>query len=148
MPSFNISFAADAQGEGSSSAYRLLELPPDLVKSFEDGSLQPGSLTIKGRGDDDAVFCTPESTYAIRSIAVSNTLAIMTSGSAEDDMNAADASPTTHPTLVIQDQLHEILELIPTIPRLERLEALLRGSELDLDEGEAALQANTNVRPV
>lgn len=33
--------------------------------------------------------------------------------------------------LVIRDQLHEYLELVPILPRLEQLDSLLRGAEYD-----------------
>ena len=137
MTSFNICFPTDGDITGNSS-YRLLELSPDLVKLIESGDLPPGSLTIKGRRSDDAVFCTPSSTYAIRSIAVSNTVAVVTSpNQSSPKKQFVPSTPVgSVPSigehdLVIRDQLHEYLELVPILPRLEQLDSLLRGAEYD-----------------
>jgi sister chromatid cohesion protein DCC1 len=150
-PSFNVSFGADAQQEGTST-YRLIELSPDLVKAFEEGSLKPGSLQIKGRGTDDAVFTTPDSTYAIRSVSISNTIIILTSPPGHSDLSisasdVAAGADEVH-NLLIRDQLHEILELVPAVPRLERLEALLRSANSEADgEGSSELIENSDVCP-
>lgn len=137
MASFNISFPTDGDSTGNSS-YRLLELPPDLVKLFESKDLPPGSFTIKGRSSDDAVFCTPSSTYAIRSIVVSNTVAVVTSPKQSSPKKqfvpstpVGNIPAVGEHDLVIRDQLHEYLELVPIIPRLGQLDTLLRGLEYD-----------------
>jgi hypothetical protein len=137
MTSFNISFPTDGDSTGNSS-YRLLELPPDLVKLFESEDLPPGSLTIKGRRSDDAVFCTPSSTYAIKSIAVSNTVAVVTSPKQSSPKKqfipstpVGNVPAIGEHDLVIRDQLHEYLELVPIMPRLGQLDSLLRGLEYD-----------------
>ncbi|KAF8322142.1 hypothetical protein DL93DRAFT_2124030 [Clavulina sp. PMI_390] len=129
--SANIAFS-----RSSESSYRLIELPPDLVPLFEQRDKPLGSITVKGRSDDDAVLCTNTATYAIRSISVSNTIAVI---SPSTDVPSTKPPVTSTPVGVvpssgeyemeIRDQLHEFLELLPTIPRLGQLEELLKGTE-------------------
>lgn len=152
MSSFNISFPIDSDFTGGSS-YRLIELSPELVRLFESEDLSPGSLTIKGRRNDDAVFCTPSSTYAIKSIAVSNTVAVVTSPSQTSPKKQfVPSTPIGHmPSvgehdLVIRDQLHEYLELVPIVPRLEQLDSLLRGTVYEGEE--LGSQDGGSARPV
>lgn len=138
MFSANVSFQGD---NTEASSYRLIELPPDILKLFEQGDLPPGSLTIKGRSEDDAVLCTPTSTYAMRSIVVSNTIAIMTSPTIPHGKEQIHPSTPVgsmpgigEHNLVIRDQLHEFLELVPTMPRLGQLHELLQGTEYDEED--------------
>lgn len=138
--SAHVSFPAENE-DSSLLSYRLLELPPDLLKLFEEGDLPPGSLTIKGRPDDDAVLCTPTSTYAIRSIAVSNTIAVLTPSvissseeAAPPGTLAANPPAISEHRLVIRDQLHELLELLPAMPRLSQLDELLQETSYDDDD--------------
>ena len=123
--------------------YRLLELPPELLKLIEAGDLPPGALTIRGRDSDDAVFCTPSSTYAIRSVTISNTAVIVTSpGYSSPKVSSRDLPSTPassapvaeYGDVVIRDQIHEILELVPTVPKLDRLDAILRQSQYNEDD--------------
>ncbi|KAF9519152.1 hypothetical protein BS47DRAFT_1288725 [Hydnum rufescens UP504] len=123
--------------------YRLLELPPELLKLIEAGDLPPGALTIRGRDSDDAVLCTPSSTYAIRSVTLSNTAVITTSPaySSPKSFNrelpstpASSAPVADHGDLVLRGQIHEILELVPIVPKLDRLDALLRQSQYNEDD--------------
>lgn len=80
------------------------------------------SLCIKGASNEDAVLCTPDTTYNLRSVVLSNSVLVTT------------PSTGSHPALEIRDELHEILELTPCVPKLHRLKALLKG----LDYGENA----------
>ncbi|CED83671.1 Uncharacterized conserved protein [Phaffia rhodozyma] len=65
-------------GTSSSSDHILMELPPEIVKLIEQGSeSNPLSLTIKGRPSDEAVLCTPNSTYSIRTVQISNELVLL-----------------------------------------------------------------------
>ena len=85
------------------------------------------SLTVKGQPDEDAVLCTNDKTYALRSVALSNSALVVTS-SAFDSSSEREA-------VFIRDELHEILEITPTVPKLHKLGDLLRGREYDeLDE--------------
>ena len=75
------------------------------------------SLMIKGGSDDDAVLCTSDKTYNIRSVTLSNSVLLV--------------SPSPHidgieNQVVIQDSLKELLELVPAVPKLHRLNGLLK----------------------
>lgn len=80
------------------------------------------SLIIKGQPNEDAVLCTADKTYTLRSVVLSNSVLVVTrplsSSSATED-------------IVIRDQLHEVLEAVPCLPKLQRLDGLLRGREYD-----------------
>lgn len=80
-------------------------------------------MSIKGHKDEDAVLCTPDKTYALRSVVLSNSVLVVT------PPVGASGNPDTD--VVIQDTIHEVLELIPTLPRLQRLNGMLRGREYD-----------------
>jgi sister chromatid cohesion protein DCC1 len=137
-----------------SGSFRLLELPPELcqliessantrrvhvtlphcVKLISDDDLC--RLTIRGQADEDAVLCTTEKTYALRSVVLSNSVLVVTPTS-----NAKE--------VVIRDQLHEILEPVPCLPKLHKLASLLRGREYDDGhEGEDDLSDDNHDRPV
>ncbi|PCH43473.1 hypothetical protein WOLCODRAFT_121994 [Wolfiporia cocos MD-104 SS10] len=98
-------------------SFRLLELPSDLSKAVESAL-----LSIKGDPDEDAVLCTGDKTYTLRSIVLSNSVLVVTP-SQEDDGNSSD--------VVIRDQIHEVLELVSSVPRLHKLDSLLRGREYE-----------------
>lgn len=80
-------------------------------------------MTIKGQADEDAVLCTSNKTYAVRSIDLSNSVLVVTRPPS-DVVVDGDA-------IVIRDQVNEILELIPSVPRLHKLVTLLKGMEYD-----------------
>ena len=137
--------ATSSKDEGT---FKLLELPPDLCKTIESGApikwvkYSPCindlinnmySLTIKGQGNEDAVLCTSDKTYNLRSVVLSNSVLVVTRppiGSVED----GDA-------IVIRDQLNEIIELVPTVPKLHKLTSLLKG--LEYDEGHEDVDMDT-----
>ncbi|KAG1829115.1 sister chromatid cohesion protein Dcc1 [Suillus variegatus] len=116
---------ATAQDTGS---FRLLELPPELCQIIESASEKTASLFIKGHPTEDAVLCTLEKTYAVRSVVLSNTVLVVTPSRSDPD-------GTVH----IRDQLHEILELVPVVPKLHKLSILLR--DMEYDEGDEDKQA-------
>ncbi|KAH7913138.1 sister chromatid cohesion protein Dcc1 [Hygrophoropsis aurantiaca] len=113
-------FSSNSSQEAGS--FRLLELPPELCKLIESSIDETPSLSIKGHATDDAVLCTSDKTYALRSVVLSNTVIVATPSNNEEG------------GIDIRDQLHEILELVPSVPRLHRLSGLLRG--LEYDEGD------------
>ncbi|KAG1775347.1 sister chromatid cohesion protein Dcc1 [Suillus placidus] len=118
--------AATAQDTGS---FRLLELPPELCQIIESASEKTAaSLFIKGHPTEDAVLCTSEKTYTVRSVVLSNTVLVVTP-------SRSDPNGTVH----IRDQLHEILELVPVVPKLHKLSILLR--DMEYDEGDEDRQA-------
>jgi len=134
-------------------SFKLLELPPELCKSIEDAvnNLNPirypvtrrrarslashlhCSLTIKGHPDEDAVLCTADKTYALRSVVLSNSILVAT----------APSSCERH-DVVIRDQLSEIVELTLSIPKLHKLSGMLKGMEYD----ETEEQSDGDERPV
>ncbi|KAG9057029.1 hypothetical protein FS842_008863 [Serendipita sp. 407] len=105
--------------------YRLLELSPDLCKLIETPSTQL-VLTIKGKEGDDAVLCTANKTYALRSVNISNSLMIV-NGPKSNEALANDG-------IFINDEIHEVMETVPMVPKLDRLYGVLRGSEYGEDE--------------
>ncbi|KZV69547.1 hypothetical protein PENSPDRAFT_652296 [Peniophora sp. CONT] len=121
----------------SEPRFRLLELPPDLCKLVES-SPEDFSLTIKGSDGEDAVLCTSEKTYTIRSVVLSNAVLVLTPPPAPDSLAGMDLDDLS-PRAEIQESLHEILELTPTVPKLHRLRRMLRGMEWDegQEEGDA-----------
>ncbi|KAI0682980.1 sister chromatid cohesion protein Dcc1 [Cytidiella melzeri] len=106
--------------------FRLLELPPELCSLIESSTntrsvnslRSPRRLTIRGQPDEDAVLCTPEKTYSLRSIVLSNSVLVVTPSSNSEDV-------------VIREQLHEILEPVPCLPKLHKLGNLLVGKAYD-----------------
>jgi sister chromatid cohesion protein DCC1 len=147
MPEVEIRFSPEQVATGS---FRLLELPPDLCKLIESSAddLRYAltwsmllystvfdacpSLMIKGGPEDDAVLCTSDKTYNIRSVTLSNSVLLV--------------SPSPHidgseNQVVIQDSLNELLELVTAVPKLHRMNALLKeheweeGHEDDDDDG-------------
>ena len=82
-------------------------------------------LTIKGDPEDDAVLCSAERTYGMRSIGLSNTLLVVTP--VPDDC----ASQFADDAVVIRDQLNEIIELTPSVPKLHKLSRVLKDRQYD-----------------
>ncbi|KAI0093396.1 sister chromatid cohesion protein Dcc1 [Irpex rosettiformis] len=114
MSNINLKFGRNITKDAG--AFRLLELPPELCKLVEEST--NAKLTIRGQPDEDAVLCTPERTYSLRSVVLSNSVLVVT--------------PTSNPQdVVIRRQIHEILEPVPCLPRLQKLSTLLRGREYD-----------------
>lgn len=96
----------------------------------------PARFMVKGQPNEDAVLCTSDKTYTVRSIVLSNSVLVVTSdpGAASDDIEDAETdSDSGTQKVYIRDQLNEILELVPSVPRLHKLNSLLRG--LEYDEG-------------
>ncbi|KAH8994018.1 sister chromatid cohesion protein Dcc1 [Lactarius akahatsu] len=126
MPEVEIMFSPE---RGPLGSFRLMELPPDLCKLIESstGELK---LAIKGGTDDDAVLCTSERTYNIRSVVLSNSILVISPPDADG----------TGDQVVIQDSLNELLELVPTVPRLHRLNTLLK--EHEWEEGHEEEEEN------
>jgi sister chromatid cohesion protein DCC1 len=78
------------------------------------------SLMIKGGPEDDAVLCTSDRTYNIRSVMLSNSVLVV---SPRSDVDGSEDQ------VVIRDSLNELLELVPTVPKLHRMNVLLKGHE-------------------
>ncbi|KAF5333570.1 hypothetical protein D9611_002456 [Ephemerocybe angulata] len=124
MPDFDLHFSPFSTDEAAS--YKLIELPSELVGLLENAiqSSDPLGLVIKGDPTEDAVLCTRDKTYSIRTVNLSNTLLVVTPPPDTEFNFAEDA-------VVIRDQLNEILELAPAVPRISKLVGRLRGREYD-----------------
>ncbi|KZT68253.1 hypothetical protein DAEQUDRAFT_712068 [Daedalea quercina L-15889] len=138
MSEFALKFSHSATAD--TGAFKLLELPSDLSKLIESNIDSPPrhALTIKGNPDDDAVLCTADKTYTIRSVVLSNSVIVATPG--EDGSFSTDGVPIG--SVNVRDQLNEILELVPSIPRLHKLDALLRGKEYEGQEDDDDMYAD------
>ncbi|KAH9944705.1 sister chromatid cohesion protein Dcc1 [Amylocystis lapponica] len=125
MAEYDLKFTASPLTD--TGTYKLLELPPELcslIESAGDSDSSPGNaLTIKGQAHEDAVLCTQDKTYALRSVVLSNSVLVV----APPPHGGGDPSRE----VVIRDQLNEILELVPSVPRLHTLEGLLKGQAYD-----------------
>ncbi|OCH89001.1 hypothetical protein OBBRIDRAFT_779081 [Obba rivulosa] len=123
MNEYTLNFSSSSEDNGK---FKLLELPPELCKLVESAinSNTSPSLMIKGQPNEDAVLCTADKTYTVRSIVLSNSMVVATPP-------AASSSEDSEDSIEIRDQLNEILELVPTVPKLHKLESLLRGQEYD-----------------
>ncbi len=82
-------------------------------------------LSIKGEPNEDAVLCTADKTYTVRSVVLSNSVLVITPPK-DTELDGARSDD-----LVIRDQLHEILELVPSLPKMQKLGGLMRGREYD-----------------
>ncbi|KAF8205052.1 sister chromatid cohesion protein Dcc1 [Pholiota molesta] len=125
MPEYDLNFSPFSSNEADS--FKLVELPPDLTALIENAinNEEDISLTIKGQPNEDAVLCTGDKTFAMRSIGLSNTILVVTP--VQDDY----ASNFANDALAIRDQVSEIMELIPAVPKMHKLTGLLRERQYD-----------------
>ncbi|KAF8640021.1 hypothetical protein AX17_001265 [Amanita inopinata Kibby_2008] len=124
MTSFELKFSPQAVKE--SGTYKLIQLAPDLcalVESSLNNSDPLCSLSVRGQANEDAVLCTRDKTFALRSVVLSNSLLIVT------------ANDTASTLVDIRDQVGDVLEPVPCVPRLHKLQTLLKGRVYD--EGHA-----------
>ncbi|PPQ98496.1 hypothetical protein CVT24_003987 [Panaeolus cyanescens] len=130
MPEYDLCFSSASTIETGS--YKLVELTPDLAKLIEDGINNDLAinLTIKGNPQEDAVLCTKDKTYSMRSVNLSNTVVVAT---AVPDIDACN-NDFSNDAVVIRDQVKEIIELAPAVPKLHKLMSLIR--ERVYDEGQ------------
>ena len=75
---------------------------------------------IKGGQEDNAVLCTSENIYNLRSVTLSNSVLLV---SPSPHINGSENQ------VVIQDSLNELLELVPAVPELHRINVLLKEHE-------------------
>lgn len=151
MPEYDISFSSSSSTEAGS--FKLLELPKDLCNLLETAiqisnpfrrvpilrlrialthsALLP-SLKVKGQANEDAVLCTNDKTFTMRSVMLSNSVLVVTSppdGSSDYGV-------------VIRDQVSEIMELTPSVPKLHKLAITSRGREYDEGQEDDDVQAD------
>ncbi|KAJ3537045.1 hypothetical protein NM688_g6747 [Phlebia brevispora] len=123
MPDFSLKFTQTPTTDAGT--FKLLELPADLCKLIESSLDTPPSLVIKGDSNEHAVLCTADKTYTVRSVVLSNSILTVT------PPRAGEFEHGSSDDLVIRDQIHEVLELVPCLPKLDKLGGLLRGREYD-----------------
>ncbi|TFK82179.1 hypothetical protein K466DRAFT_603889 [Polyporus arcularius HHB13444] len=120
--------------------FKLLELPADICKLIESSDTANfPRFTIIGATDEDAVLCTADKTYTVRSVVLSNSILVVTSDPLGE--NVEDDDEPIH-EVFIRDQLQEVIELVPSVPRLHKLNSFLRGREYD--EGHEDEDMGTN----
>ena len=85
---------------------------------------------IKGAPEEDAVLCTADKTYTIRSVVLSNSVCVVTPDPSLPSAEEEEEDESVE-EVFIRDQLREVIELVPSVPRLHKLKSLLRGREYD-----------------
>jgi len=145
MAEFDLRFSPSYHKDIGS--FKLLELPPELLTIIDAAthdSTNNFSLAIKGSKDDDAVLCTAEKTYSIRSVVLSNSVLV-----AGPESSGAGCDSEDGVAVGVRDQLHEVLELTPAVPRLHKLQTLLGGREYDEghEDDEDDMSDTDNDRP-
>ncbi|WVN90556.1 uncharacterized protein L203_105795 [Cryptococcus depauperatus CBS 7841] len=110
------------RGSVGEETFQLLELPPEILKQVEaNDSVFP--LTIKGRPSDDATLHTPNATFQLRTIGISNSLLVCI-----PLFDGTGSFPGGRETLEIRDVCHEVLECLPVAANLERIGTVLSAS--------------------
>lgn len=140
MSELNMCFSSNNVDSGR---YRLLELPPEILSIMHDDGLfkqrylnydltslicliPPScSLDIKGKPNDEAVLCTSDKTYQIRSVSLSNSFYVVSPSQSEEDSE-----------ICIRDSVHEMLEIIPCIPKLHVVDHFLKNTTYDDQAGD------------
>ncbi|KAL1694503.1 sister chromatid cohesion protein Dcc1 [Schizophyllum commune] len=134
---YDLAFSAASFDEAGT--FKLLELPPEVCALIESAATatRPPTLTIKGRPNEDAVLCTNDTTYSMRSVVLSNSILVVTPSDGdlqlEKDRPAEDVDADRE-AIVVRDQINEVIELSKCVPRLHQLAGLLRGKEYDGEE--------------
>ncbi|KAJ1698924.1 hypothetical protein LUZ63_007436 [Rhynchospora breviuscula] len=109
---------------GPHSDLILLEAPDDSVLN----DLLHGRVTIRGQSDEDAVLCTPSSTYAMKFVSTSNSVFLIPPGKP----NLLDPQP--NPLVSVLKLAPGNVELVLTAPRLDKLRFLLMQKLYKIDE--------------
>ncbi|KAL1675543.1 sister chromatid cohesion protein Dcc1 [Schizophyllum commune] len=134
---YDLAFSAASFDEAGT--FKLLELPPEVCALIESAATatRPPTLTIKGRPNEDAVLCTNDTTYSMRSVVLSNSILVVTPSDGdlqlEKDRPAEDVDADRE-AIVVRDQINEVIELSKCVPKLHQLAGLLRGKEYDGEE--------------
>ena len=160
MTTYTLRYALEGSASASSSSsssgiatYSLVELPAALaaaaksaLSSSDASSSILSKLVIKGQPNDDAVLCTDDTTYTMRSVQNSNSLLLcrpQLSGSGskgEGKGKGKGKKRAAADYLNIESTLHQTLELDLCVPRLEKIGDLLRGQEWTLEINEEERQ--------
>jgi sister chromatid cohesion protein DCC1 len=99
------------------------------------------SLSVKGQAGEDAMLCTSDKTFTMRSVILSNSLLMVTPPPDALSTNFSDDG------VVIRDQVNEIIELAPSVPKLHKLPTLLRGREYDEGQEDEEEDEENQVSP-
>ncbi|KAH9914024.1 uncharacterized protein B0H18DRAFT_1125886 [Fomitopsis serialis] len=132
MPEYTLKFSSSTVAD--TAAFKLLELPPDLSKLVESNPDESSSWSIKGNPDEDAVLCTANKTYTIRSIVLSNSVIVATAG-VEEGTSTDEASYSTSVEKFTYEEAR----------------ATLQASDTELDQGlkkRRVLILNGELRPI
>ncbi|KAL1747723.1 sister chromatid cohesion protein Dcc1 [Schizophyllum fasciatum] len=135
---YDLAFSPNSFDEAGS--FKLLELPPEVCALIESAATatHPTTLTIKGRPNEDAVLCTRDTTYAMRSVVLSNSVLVVTpsEGDLQFEKDKADGAEDggEREAVVVRDQINEVIELSKCVPKLHQLAGLLRGREYEGEE--------------
>ncbi|WWD18653.1 hypothetical protein CI109_103106 [Kwoniella shandongensis] len=120
--------------EDIEETYQLLELPAEILKQVEGlkGKNEVFPLTIKGRPSDDATLCTPQTTFMLRTVGISNSLLVCRTPSSSSlktpTTSSSSLASSSSSTLEVRDTCHQILECVPIAPNLERIRTVLKDS--------------------
>ncbi|ERN09144.1 hypothetical protein AMTRI_Chr03g142330 [Amborella trichopoda] len=93
--------------------FLLLELDPTLLPYFYNNQ-----VTVRGDPDEEAVLCTPSSTYALKFVSTSNSVFLIPPPSFENPMQ----KPLSSPVIELSPG-H--MELLCVAPQLDKLKSLL-----------------------
>jgi len=106
---------------------------PSLTLMIRFAETTTRRLTIKGRPSDDAVLCTPTTTFLLRTVQISNSLVILRPPPPPPSTSTSSPSikllSLSRPTLEVRDVCHEILECVPQAANLERIRTVLKPSQ-------------------
>lgn len=140
MPEYDLAFSPNASNEAG--FYKLVELTPDLTSLIENAIKNDEDLRlcIKGQSNEDAVLCTADKTFGMRSIGLSNTILVVTP--VPDNCSAELAEDA----VVIRDQLNEVIELVPAVAKLQKLSVLIRDRQYDEGNEEEVEEHDGTVR--
>ncbi|KAG0480821.1 hypothetical protein HPP92_011417 [Vanilla planifolia] len=110
----------------------LLEVDDKLLPDF----LQ-NRVSIRGQPDEDAVLCTPSSTYAMKFVGTSNSVFLIPPGDVSTS-NCKDSCADGDMNRPVIASVYTVakgnIELIQVAPRLDKLKNLLRERPYNLDE--------------
>ncbi|TRM67715.1 sister chromatid cohesion protein Dcc1 [Schizophyllum amplum] len=117
-------------------SFKLLELPPEVLGLIESAATatNPSTLTIKGRSNEDAVLCTHDTTYTMRSVLLSNSVLVVTASEGDLQLEKDKGPEEEREAVILRDQINEVIELAKCVPKLHQLTGLLRGKEYDGEE--------------
>lgn len=104
----------------------LLEVDPNLLPDFLHNRVM-----IRGQADEDAVVCTPSTTYALKSVSTSNTIFLIPPAP-----NAHSQSPNVVESASVLKVAPCNMELSHIAPKLDKLKTLLAQKPYRPDEGD------------